>query len=122
MFDLHDGAQPDERFHLQTGRPLIKAHFDVWLLRRTSWACLTNPDGSEGRFVSWWLVGHLQWYHGTVKCDGTRTRMAWSGQLGEPRTMEQRDYVMTTTPAELWAFRWRLNGPGEPVWDNMGGS
>ena len=41
-----------------------------------------------------------------------------NGQLGDAAP----GYVMTTTPKELAAFRWRSAGPGEAVWSNMGGS
>lgn len=112
--DLLRGARADERFHVQDGPPVVVSHFDWGILRRTVW------HSAPGRFTSWWLVGHLQWYHGTAKCDGTRTRMAWDGQLGDRLPMTR--YVMTTTPAELSAFRWRTQGPGPPVWDNQGGS
>jgi hypothetical protein len=114
MIDLMKNARVDERFHLQDGPPVIRRAFDWGWLRRTKWA------GGPDVFVSWWLFGHLQWYHGTAKCDGTRTRMAWNGELGEK--LSEHIYVMTTTPTELSAFRWRTNGPGDLNWDNQGGS
>jgi hypothetical protein len=120
-FDLHYNARPDERFHLQPFQPEVKSHWDWWILRRTSWTKIHNEDRTPGRFISWWLCRRIQWYHGTVKCDGTRTRMGWNGELGEPRPLGHQ-YVMTTTPKELLALRWRSNGPGEPTWDGMGGS
>jgi len=112
--DISKGARPDERFHLQTGPPVVASHVDWGWLRRTRWSC------APGSFTSWWLFGHLQWYHGTAKCDGTRTRMGWNGELGDPTAPDQ--YVITTTPSEMHAFRWRSKGPGEPIWSNMGGS
>lgn len=118
MIDLMLGAQPYERFHLQYGRP-TPSQWSWGPFRRTWWYNLSLPDGSKGTFVSWW-IGKLQWYHGTVKCDGTRTKMAWDGQLGDPTAANQ--YVMTTTPKELSAFRWREQGPSTPTWDGMGGS
>ena len=112
--DLTRGARPDERFHMQDGPPDIISGFDWGWLRRTVW------QHAPGSFTSWWLCRRLQWYHGTSKCDGTRTRMAWNGELGVRSAPSQ--YVMTTTPSELLAFRWRANGPGDRVWDNQGGS
>lgn len=118
MIDLMLGAQPYERFHLQYGQPKSSAWI-VGPFRRTRWHNLVMLDGSKGTFISWWLW-NLQWYHGTVKCDGTRTKMAWAGQLGDPTLADQ--YVMTTTPKEMSAFRWRTSGPSEASWDGMGGS
>lgn len=114
--DLMLGARPDERFHIQLPRPMpitkIRGPY-----RKTIWLGLVNPDGSFGSFTSCWLW-KLQWYYGTTKCDGSRTIMLNTGQLGDPTP----GYVMTTTPSELSAFRWRNSGPGEAVWSNMGGS
>jgi hypothetical protein len=59
---------------------------------------------------------------GTVKCDGTRTRMYWAGQLGDKEPRSTDLFVMTTTTKELSAFCWRSNGAGKPRWDGMGGS
>lgn len=116
MLDLMRGARPDERFHRQDAQPVPRQQ--IWgLIRKTTWDHLMNPDGSVGTFTSWW-IGKLQYYSGSTKCDGTRTRMMNSGQLGDPTP----GYVMTTTPKELLAFRWRANGPGEATWDNMGSS
>ena len=118
MTDLMKGARPDEHFHLQAGPPV--PHVVRLLgLRRTAWSNLFLSDGTPATFISWWLW-KLQWYHGTAKCDGTRTRMAWAGQLGDPVALDQ--YVMTTTPKEMHAFRWRSAGPSDPTWDNQGGS
>ena len=119
--DLHKGARPDERFHLQRGQPTVKRHFDWTWLRRTSWKDIRLVDGTTAKWISWWFFNHLQIYHGTAKCDGTRSRMYWLGQLGNPPGGTEY-YVMTTTPSEMWAFRWRTNSPGPPVWDDMGGS
>jgi len=114
LLNLHLNARPDERFHLQDGPPEIISSFDWGWLRRTVWR------HAPGSFTSWWLCRRLQWYHGTAKCDGTRTRMGWEGQLGD-RTMPNQ-YVITTTVSEMSAFRWRTKGPGVIVWDNQGGS
>lgn len=114
MVQLTKNARPDERFHLQDGAPVRVSHVDWGWIRRTRWSF------APGSFTSWWFANHLQWYHGTAKCDGTRTRMGWAGQLGDPTAPTQ--YVITTTPSEMHAFRWRTNGPGEPLWDNQGGS
>jgi len=118
MLDLMKGARPDEKFHVQTWRPRFA--LKTWLggfIRKTSWYMLLLPDGTPGQFTSWW-VWNLQWYRGTTKCDGTRTYMLQAGQLGEVG----HGYVMTTTPKELHAFRWRRTGPSSASWDNMGGS
>lgn len=116
MLDLSKGARPDERFHRQEAQPI--PHQQIWgLIRKTTWSQLTNADGSVGTFTSWW-IHKLQYYSGTTKCDGTRTIMMNTGQLGDPTP----GYVMTTTPTELQAFRWRAKGPGEAIWSNMGGS
>lgn len=101
----------DKYYYFHPFQPIIKAHFDWKILRRTSWSHLINRDGSEGRFVSWWVFNHLQFYHGTTKCDGSE-----STDAGAP------PFVMTDEESEMWAFRWRTNGPGEPMWNNMGGS
>ena len=114
MINLHAGARPDERFHLSEGAPTIVSHFDWGWLRRTKWDC--NP----GTFVSWFLFGRGQFYHGDAKCDGTRTVMAWNGQLGD--RVPETQYVLTTTPSEMHALRWRSNRPGPPVWNDMGGT
>lgn len=125
MLDVHKGARPDERFHLQTGPP-VPSVLNLWVVKRIVWRHLFLADGSPGTFTSWWVMGNaLHWYQGTVKCDGTRTRMYWAGQLddGLPPTYrpDTRQYVMTTTPKEKFSLRIFVN-PGEPVWDNMGGS
>ena len=126
MLDLGRGARPDEQgwFHLQRARPTP----DLWTcgpFRKTTWRDLCLADGSPAVFVSWW-IGKLQRYAGTAKCDGTRTRLYWAGQLddgvGTPYVPDPTCYVMTTRPQELQAFRWRAAGPSVPTWDGMGGS
>lgn len=117
MVDLTIGARPDERFHLQHGAPFPRC-WTFGPIRRTAWGHLFHADGRAGWFVSWWCW-KLQWYHGTVKCDGSRTYMYQHKQLGEP--VDPEGYVMTTTPSELSAFRWRTGGPGDTLWNNMGG-
>lgn len=124
--DLHKGARADERFHLQVGPPVPHVSRVWWLYKRVTWSNLTLPDGTPGRFVSWWLIWNaLHWYAGNCKCDGTRTRMYWSKQLedgtGEPYTPDANKYVMTTTPKEAISVRFFVD-PGMPVWNNMGGS
>ena len=114
MLDLTLGARPNERFHLQLPEPQAS----VWTfgpLRVVTWTSLVNPDGSPGTFTSRWC-GRLQFYSGTCKCDATRTVMMRTGQLGDPSP----GYVMTTTPRELWALRWRSAGPQEAVWSSLG--
>jgi len=122
MIDLY-AAEPsghvpraDERFHLWSGEPTIKHHFDWGWLRRTCWVCGPN------KFVSWWFFGHVQFYHG-IKIDGSRTFMGWNGQLGTSGEKTNSDqYVMTTTPKEKLAFRWRTEKPGPPTWSDQGGT
>ena len=125
MIDLHAGAKDFERFHLQTGRPVAHV-LNLWVVKRVRWSHLVLPDGSPGQFVSWWLLGNaIHWYRGTTKCDGSRTRMYWTGQLDDGRLPHEnpdpRNYVMTTTEKELFSVRFFVD-PGEPLWDNMGGS
>ncbi len=120
MIDLTKGARPNELFHLQSGQPHVGTHFDWGVLRRTKWTNIWLETDGPARWTSWWLFNHLQIYYGTAKCDGTRTQMYWSGQLGSKGSLSK--YVMTTTPSEMWAFRWRTNSPGEPVWNDMGGT
>lgn len=125
MLNLHKGAKEYERFHLQYGPPVPK----VWKflgMKHVSWSNLCLPDGTAGRFSSWWLIGNvIHWYRGDMKCDGTRTRMYWAGQLddgqGTPYTPDPRQYVMCTTEKERFSLRGFVD-PGEPTWDNMGGS
>lgn len=125
MLNLHLNAREDERFHLQTGAPT--PHVTRFLIgKRIRWTGLFLFDGSPGEFVSWWLFGNgLHWYRGTAKIDGTRTRMYWWGQLddgyGEKYVPDSTQYVVTTTPKEMRSVRFFVD-PGEPTWDNMGGS
>ena len=116
MLQLTKGARPDEIFHIQAEQP-VPTQWSSGPFRRTTWSHLALPDWSPGTFVSYW-IGRLQYYHGTAKCDATRTVMLNTGELGEPTP----GYVITTTPSEMHAFRWRTKGPEEPVWTNMGGS
>lgn len=124
MLDLQRGARPTDQFYLQRGQPVPHTR-TVGPLRVTTWSNLFRADGTPATFRSWW-IGKLQWYSGTAKCDGTRTRMYWGGQLDDgvaPRYVpDAAAYVMTQTPAELSAFRWRAQGPGAVNWDNQGGS
>lgn len=129
MLDLHKGARPDERFHLQLGEPVPHVSRPWWglgLVRLVTWSNLWLPDGQPGRWESWWVIGNaIHWYRGTCKCDGTRTRMYWLGQCDDgkepPYTADPHSYVMTTTEKEMWSVRFFVD-PGEPVWTNMGGS
>ena len=116
MIDLTKNARTDERFHTQSMQPRWRQR-RWWFVRRTAWYNMWVDRNTPGWFVSWWFW-KLQWYHGSTKCDGTRTYMMNNGQLGDAAP----GYVMTTTPKELAAFRWRSAGPGEAVWSNMGGS
>ncbi len=125
MLDLHKGARPDERFHLQRGQP-VSTVWRWFSIKRVTWSHLFLPDGTPGSWVSWWVIGNaLHWYKGTVKCDGTRTRMYWAGQLddgqGAPYVPDLSCFVMTTTEKEMRSVRFFVD-PGEPTWDNMGGS
>lgn len=125
MLDLMKDARPDERFHLQVGAPVPHVT-NLWLIKRVTWSHLFLEDGSSGTFVSWWVLGNaIHWYRGTVKCDGSRTRLYWNGQLDDglppPYRPDPTNYVMTTTSKERVSVRFFVD-PGEPVWDNMGGS
>ena len=97
-----------------------------WFYKRVTWSNLTLPDGTPGRFESWWLIGNaLHWYSGNCKCDGSRTRMYWAKQLengqGTSYKPDPNKYVMTTTEKEKQSVRFFVD-PGEPAWNNMGGS
>lgn len=125
MLDLHKGARPDERFHLQDGPPVPTVKRFLFN-KLVTWSNLILPDGSAGKWSSWWLIGNaLHWYKGNCKCDGTRTRMYWNGQLddgqGVPYKPDPNKYVMTTTEKEKFSVRF-FTDPGDPVWDNMGGA
>ena len=126
MLNLQKAANEDERFHLQTGPPVPHVTRFFGIAKRVHWSNLIMPDGSAGRFVSWWLFGNaLHWYVGTMKCDGTRTRLYWAGQLDDghaPRYVpDLRQYVMTTSERERRSVRFFVD-PGEPTWDGMGGA
>lgn len=127
MLQLDKGARDDERGHFFLGPEPVLHSFKAGRFgyREAVWS-VPKADGERGWFVSRWWFGHLQYYRGDAKCDGTRTRMYWQGQLddgqGEPYQPHLSQYVYTDLPRELWAFRWRQGGPGEPRWDNMGGS
>ena len=113
--NLYDNIRPDERFHTQPYKPYCIAFgFDDWLYRRVAWYELTLPNGSPGGFTSYIVLWFFRWYRGTAKCDGTRTFM-WQedGHTGE--------YVITTTPKEMFSVRLRWRKPNREVWYNMGG-
>jgi hypothetical protein len=96
-----------DQYHYQTDMtPIMKSHFDH-VFRRTVWV-VKNRDGSRGKFVSWW-IGNFQLYHGSSKCDGSESITAHT-------------IIMVDKPSELFALRYRKDGPGYPQWDNMGGS
>ena len=125
MLNLHKDAKPFEHFHLQMGQPIPHV-VNLKIFKRVVWENLQLPDGSPGFFSSWWIIGNaIHWYLGNVKCDGTRTRMYWAGQLDdgvEPVYVpDLTHYVMSTTEKEKTSVRFFVD-PGEPVWDNMGGS
>ncbi len=118
MMDLMKDARPDEQFHLQTEEPLWRMPINLGIVMRlTRWTHLTTRDGSPTSFWSLWFW-RLQIYWGGAKCDGSRTYRLNRGDLGDPTP----GYVMTTTPKELLAFRWRSSVPVVPSWDNMGGT
>jgi hypothetical protein len=125
MQNLYLNARPDERFHLQMGPPIPHVT-RLGLVKRVTWSNLILPDGSPGHFTSWWVLGNaIHWYRGNVKCDGTRTRMYWAGQLDDGElphyVPDLTKYVMTTTQKEKTSVRF-FTKPGDPVWDNMGGA
>lgn len=124
--DLHKGARPDERFHLQKGAP-VPAVSRSWLTKTVRWANIFVDDkGTPGTFVSWWILGNaLHWYKGNVKCDASRTYAYWAGQLddgqGQPYTPDPELYVMTTTEKEKLSVRFFVD-PADPNWTSMGGA
>ena len=124
MLDILLRARPDERFHLQIGQP-ISVVWEWGPFRRTTWTNIFLPDGTPGAFVSWWFW-KLQIYHGTTKCDASRTIWYWNEQLDDgnqlPYAADPSRYVMTTTPKEMLAVRWRAGGRQPVEWNNMGGS
>lgn len=105
---LHEGARPEERFHVQFTQPAPRAWGWDWACRRVDWDHL-----DRGKFHSYIFLWFIRWYRGTVKCDGTRT-YAW--QATHPG-----EYVMTTTPKEMASFRLSYKKPDRERWDNMGG-
>ena len=129
MLNLNLGdPHPDHFYHLQAGEPVYlgEERKCFGLLRIRRWGNLFLPDGSLGTWVSyWWLGNALYYYRGTCKCDGTRTRMYWSGQLDDgqppPYVPDPKLYVMTTTKKEMFSVRFFID-PNEPNWDSMGGS
>jgi hypothetical protein len=125
LLDLHKGAKEYEHFHLQEGPPVPSVRRN-WLYRITRWNNLQLQDGTVGFFESWWLIGNaIHWYKGNVKCDGSRTRAYWKGELddGVPPVYipDPNKYVMATTEKEKFSVRFFVD-PGEPTWDGMGGS
>jgi hypothetical protein len=128
MLDVGKGKRADERFHLQSGPPvphLWRSWFGI--VRHVTWSNLFLEDGSPGQFESWWIIGNaLHWYKGTVKIDGTRTRMYWSGQLddgnGARYIPDANKYVATTTEREKFSVRFFVDPNNPPTWDTMGNS
>ena len=119
-------AEPDEQrayFYLGT-QPHLLRHEVHWYGRVTVWE-VPRRDGTVGTFTSRWF-GRLQYYYGDAKADGTRSRWYWDGRLDDGRQPtylpDSRMYVYTDLGKELKALRWVTAGPGEPRWDNMGGS
>ena len=104
-----------EKYHyfaLENYQPFLiqfRARRYFGLYRKAVWQVMKR-DSTMGLFISRWFFGHLQWYHGDAKCDGSLS-------------ITNKRIVMTDEPSELLAFRWRKLGPsGPPVWDNMGGT
>ena len=118
MIDLYRNARPDELFHLQAEQPVCDAFGVDWLYRVVKWTNLTLPDGGNGAFYSCIVLWVIRWYKGTAKCDGSRTYQLWAGYLGTPFPHE---YVITTTPKELFSVRLRWRRPDRERFDNMGG-
>lgn len=119
MIDLMEDARPDERFHTQHTRPMCKGWGVDWLLRRVRWYGLWLPGyTAAGQFSSYIFLWVFRWYCGTVKCDGTRT-FVWQGSGGADS--HPGEYVMTTTPRELFSVRLSLKRPDRERWNNMGG-
>ena len=124
MLNLNKGTRPDEVFYLQWWA--IAPNPDVWgwpwLCQRVHWPNLGEKGCS---FSSWILFWVFRWYRGTAKCDGTRTRMYWQGQLDDGQlpmyTPSKFKYVITSTPKEMFSFRFSLKKPDHQRWDNMGG-
>lgn len=127
--NLHKGARPDERFHMQVGRPEIKTHWELGkLFRFISWENIYKPDSKPAFWWSIW-IWCFQIYFGNSKCDGTRTGMYWNHQL-DNINHNTSIYVMTTTPKEMKAARWSTKAyhfgwkpvrNDETNWRDMGG-
>lgn len=129
MLNLHLNARPDEKFHLQIGRPQIKNQWTWWkFFRLTTWDnvyTLHHHGTKKGYWWSLWLFNTIQLYWGNTKCDASRTSMYWNHQLNND-AHQTGWYVMTTTPKEMKALRWRKKGPNtntdpETTWKDMGG-
>jgi hypothetical protein len=123
VLDIAKGAREDERehFHLMRGAPTYY-QYKFGPFRKTVWRM---PFMGGSYFTSYWFW-KIQFYTGNCKVDGTRTTMYWLGQLDDggfpPYISNTQQYVVTTHPKEMKAFRFRRNGPGEPAWNNMGNS
>ena len=107
--NLYDNTRPDEEFHIEHSPPYMTAW--GWcdcLYRRIHWVM------EAGYFNTYILLWFIRWYRGTAKCDGSRT-FAWR----EDR--HTADYVITTTPKEMFSIRLRYKKPDREVWYNMGG-
>jgi hypothetical protein len=129
--NLYKDAKIGEKFHLQPTQPLYVEEYFKWgcgRVRQVKWFGLKTDKNEIGIFNSWTLRLYdiddnhfraIQYYKGTVKCDGSRSKMLFNGQLGGT-AFEQLMYVMTTTPSELMALRIKKIDK-VPVWNNMGG-
>ena len=133
--NLMFGARPDEVFYLAPASPNplgLRVTHPWWgfgLMRRVRWTDLILPNGRpDGWFTSWTMriwrtVGDhfwcIQFYHGNTKIDGGRTFALRYGQLGGT-TEENLGYVMTQTPKEMLALRFK-HVDAVPIWTNMGG-
>ena len=106
--NLYDGARLDERFHVESFQPYMTAFGWDWLYRRVHWVM------EAGYFNTYILLWFIRWYRGTAKCDGSRT-FAWRADG------HTADYVITTTPKEMFSIRLRYSKPDREVWYNMGG-
>lgn len=116
MLNLTLNARPDERFHLQIGRPWCHIEWTWWGLRKCVWEHVRLADYSPGEWTSYWFL-FVKWYRGTAKCDGSRTQDYWQGKFGTP--VWEGCVVMTTTPKEMFSLRVGLWNR-KPSWDAMG--